>query len=676
MVETGRSIRIDLLADGDLSGVIPGQHTVLEAASGSLLQALRLRDSFFALRCGLTSVAVSFGGHLPASLWAFIRGSETHNPCRVHTSQVLERAKSFIGLDIPQELVPVDHSCLVWSPGSMYSFKHLADTLDVLWSGSYKGEKSTEERAGLRAKSETACERQDSQLATRCRIWNVEEAHKLTRLVALNPEHSQKAFPLSRSDDLANVDDGAGGLRAVPDKLQEKAISTAIHVGCRGPAARVAGAAAAMTVEGYARLWHHSVVQDFACTDGERHAISVVQRNWSALRAARQNDENRPVPHILNTPLIGQLEDKNISSEQFTAQISAVGKKAEASIPVPVVGAVIGGVAGAACGGFYANSLVRGAWRLSGHVPAFRVPKLSGAIGASRQIPFTFHGKVSDCPELVLRDITMGSSRGIFLIGAVLCAARLCLPTSFAVPSRPARRDNEFKVSSLELRATSSEYHMGQDGLHDGASLAGLSGLALKPRFSRVHRSAGFGGSGLSGKWGCYKTEGDIDAYWKAAGLPWLARKGLQLMDWGAGKNQNVREFAQEADDIEMEYSFQGPGLGGLGFTEKYKVGNGVQEITRMGGAKILVDPVWESDSVLRVTNMNPAKQTQGWTKSVLGGSKDEEAKKEASESEAAGDGEVIDVHRFYIEKDSLVLEADSSPSGGPVVKWFLHKLE
>lgn len=270
----------------------------------------------------------------------------------------------------------------------------------------------------------------------------------------------------------------------------------------------------------------------------------------------------------------------------------------------------------------------------------------------------------------------MGSSRGIFLIGAVLCAARLCLPTSFAVPSRPARRDNEFKVSSLELRATSSEYHMGQDGLHDGASLAGLSGLVLKPRFSRVHRSAGFGGSGLSGKWGCYKTEGDIDAYWKAAGLPWLARKGLQLMDWGAGKNQNVREFAQEADDIEMEYSFQGPGLGGLGFTEKYKVGNGVQEITRMGGAKILVDPVWESDSVLRVTNMNPAKQTQGWTKSVLGGSKDEEAKKEASESEAAGDGEVIDVHRFYIEKDSLVLEADSSPSGGPVVKWFLHKLE
>ena len=155
-----------------------------------------------------------------------------------------------------------------------------------------------------------------------------------------------------------------------------------------------------------------------------------------------------------------------------------------------------------------------------------------------------------------------------------------------------------------------SEYRMDQDGLHDRAVLAGFSAPAFKPRFSRVHRSAGFGGSGLSGKWGCYKTEGDIDAYWKAAGLPWLARKGLQLMDWGAGKNQNVREFAQAADDIEMDYSFQGPGLGGLGFTEKYKVGNGVQEITRMGGAKILVDPVWESDSVLRVTSLSSARSS------------------------------------------------------------------
>jgi len=196
---------------------------------------------------------------------------------------------------------------------------------------------------------------------------------------------------------------------------------------------------------------------------------------------------------------------------------------------------------------------------------------------------------------------------------------------------------------------------------------------------SVVSCAAGFSGTGLSGKWGCFKTEGDIDAYWKATGLPWLARKGLQLMDWGAGKNQNIREFSQEGDSIKMEYSFDGPGLGGLGFTETYSVGKGVQQITRMGGAKILVDPVWESDTVLRVTNMNPAKQSEGWAKSLIPGGKDADAavatEEEMKEEEAKG--KLIDVHRFYMdeaEKDVLVLEADSSKSGGPVVKWFLRK--
>ena len=208
-----------------------------------------------------------------------------------------------------------------------------------------------------------------------------------------------------------------------------------------------------------------------------------------------------------------------------------------------------------------------------------------------------------------------------------------------------------------------------------------------------------FSRSFLSGKWGCYKTEGDIDGYWKATGLPWLARKGLQLMDWGAGKNQNIREFLQEGDKIKMDYSFDGPGLGGLGFTEAYTVGSGVQEITRMGGAKILVDPAWESDSVLRVQNMNPAKQTKGWAKTLLSGwaslsfpfscihicisfyiiciwsyshicicaflsgGEDADAEKQMVDGEGdasvgnvarrswgAGDAEVIDVHRFYLE--------------------------
>ena len=208
------------------------------------------------------------------------------------------------------------------------------------------------------------------------------------------------------------------------------------------------------------------------------------------------------------------------------------------------------------------------------------------------------------------RDSDMNASRAIVRLACLvlLCTVvRLSFLTSSAFASPCSRPSGGLSVPALH--AESSALPNPKPHRYGSCNLAllalGLSALALRPQMTkttRVQRFAGFGGSGLSGKWGCYKTEGDIDGYWKATGLPWLARKGLQLMDWGAGKNQNIREFSQKADDIEMEYSFQGPGLGALGFTEKYKVGNGTQVITRMGGAKILVDPVWESDSVLRVT--------------------------------------------------------------------------
>lgn len=215
-------------------------------------------------------------------------------------------------------------------------------------------------------------------------------------------------------------------------------------------------------------------------------------------------------------------------------------------------------------------------------------------------------------------------------------------------------------------------------------ALGAVCGGALQGRqLSRVkaHASGSLEAGGLNGKWGCVKTEGDIDAYWKACGLPWLARKGLQLMDWGAGKNQNVREFTQTGNDLKMDYSFTGPGLGGLGFTETYTVGKGVQDITRMGGATILVDPVWDGSSLV-IANALPAKQTEGWAKGLLGGQSDDSVTPNQAENKEGGTssekGNPLDVHRFYMddsEKDTLILEADSTPSGGPVVKWFLRKL-
>jgi len=120
-------------------------------------------------------------------------------------------------------------------------------------------------------------------------------------------------------------------------KLQEKIVSGALHLGCRGPAAKVAGAAAAMTVEGYAL---------YKEIDGHRQELG---RNVIS-------DE--------------QYTEK-ICESSITSSGRAIGSLAgaaigQASIPVPVVGAVIGGVVGGACGGFHANSLIKGAWRLSG----------------------------------------------------------------------------------------------------------------------------------------------------------------------------------------------------------------------------------------------------------------------------------------------------------------------
>ncbi|CAE7216506.1 unnamed protein product [Symbiodinium pilosum] len=310
--------RVELLRDGDVCGVLPGQHTVFEADSGSLLQALRLKDSFMALRRGRVQT-FQVSRQLPSA--SLVRYPPPFGPIsEVECGQVLQRAEGFLGLDISE----------------------VRERLLQL---------GLSDQAGVEAVAESLV---SFCVTGVCRLWNVEDAHKRARRASATAEVRESSLKCSgtaarvlRCDDVSNiVDDDAGhrnskplpgALPAVPEKLQEKAISTAIHVGCRGPAARVAGAAAAMTVEGYA-------------------LYKEIGRHCE------------------------QLEVKNISSDQFTERICestvsssgrAIGSLAgaamgQASIPVPVVGAVIGGVAGAACGGFYANSLVRGAWRLSG----------------------------------------------------------------------------------------------------------------------------------------------------------------------------------------------------------------------------------------------------------------------------------------------------------------------
>eukprot|EP00933_Yihiella_yeosuensis_P061800 TRINITY_DN64657_c0_g1_i1.p1 TRINITY_DN64657_c0_g1~~TRINITY_DN64657_c0_g1_i1.p1 ORF type:complete len:281 (-),score=46.45 TRINITY_DN64657_c0_g1_i1:198-1040(-) len=255
------------------------------------------------------------------------------------------------------------------------------------------------------------------------------------------------------------------------------------------------------------------------------------------------------------------------------------------------------------------------------------------------------------------------------LVLALLRLTRLDLwnlSFSFAGPQQRALRIRQLQARSQVKPAASGAMFSRKHSTNPTTS-----------RSSVAMRAAGFD---VSGNWGCYKTEGDIDAYWKATGLPWLPRKGFQLMEWGAGKNTNFRKFTQTGDEIKMEYSFDGPGLGGLGFTETYTVGKGVQQITRMGGAKIYVEPLWESESVLKVTNMAPDKQTENWAAGLVTGGKDKadaDVANVESDVEEKAKGTVIDVHRFYVDKEDasvLILEADSTSSGGPVVKWFLRK--
>ena len=306
--------RVEILQDGNVQNLAVGDHVVLEAASGLLLHALRLEDGhFLAFRSGRVQT-FQVARRLPAA-------SQVRYPAPFALETEADRgaaacrARQFLGFDmakVAQNLGETD--------GSAACEALLAERLI------------------------TFC------VTGMCWDWHVAEAHRAARIFDPIKGDRQETTVPPAGPEVSNVDESGGNnspesktlkssskLDAIPDRLQEKALSTAVHVGCRGSAARAAGAAAAMTVEGYA-------------------LYKEIGKHCE------------------------QLEEKNISSDQFAERICestvsssgrAIGSLAgaamgQASIPVPIVGAVIGGVAGATCGGFYANSLVRGAWRLSG----------------------------------------------------------------------------------------------------------------------------------------------------------------------------------------------------------------------------------------------------------------------------------------------------------------------
>lgn len=120
--------------------------------------------------------------------------------------------------------------------------------------------------------------------------------------------------------------------------LKEKGLNAVLHAGLRGgQVAKVAGVAAALSCEGY--NLYQEVVQH-----GEKHKEGNINSDQYQERIC---------------------ESAVTSSSRCVGGLAgaAVG---QAAIPVPVVGALIGGLVGAAAGGLQANSMVRGALRLSG----------------------------------------------------------------------------------------------------------------------------------------------------------------------------------------------------------------------------------------------------------------------------------------------------------------------
>lgn len=123
----------------------------------------------------------------------------------------------------------------------------------------------------------------------------------------------------------------------VSEGHSKELLSTAVHVGLRGPAAKIAGAAAAIGCEGYA------LYKDIGDHQQQR---------------AKQN--------ISSDQFKERVTDSTITSSGRALGGLAGAVAGQAAIPVPIVGAMVGGIVGAAAGGLHASSFSQGIMKLSG----------------------------------------------------------------------------------------------------------------------------------------------------------------------------------------------------------------------------------------------------------------------------------------------------------------------
>lgn len=331
------AVLFEALAGGDPNASPVGAHVLLEANGGALLNAVRMPDGLVAFRGGRVQ-HFQVARALPAAT-AVIYPPPFGLPTDAEAIQAIERARGLVGLSA------VDLAMRLEGAGAQ---------ADELATG------------GEAAMSECLCSFCTTGVA---KYWRVTQAYHARMHPASKPEallEGSTAPPQTQSSALAAPLAPASGNQLVPvlaesklgaaegnaetaietsaaprsqlsHTIREKAVHTAVHVGLRGSAAKIAGAAAAIGCEGYA------LYQDVG-----GHSEKL-----------QNNDISKD-----------QFQER-VAESTITSSGRAIGGLAgaaagQAAIPVPLVGAVIGGVLGAGVGGLHANSFARGAFRLSG----------------------------------------------------------------------------------------------------------------------------------------------------------------------------------------------------------------------------------------------------------------------------------------------------------------------
>eukprot|EP00927_Polykrikos_kofoidii_P040166 TRINITY_DN34383_c0_g1_i1.p1 TRINITY_DN34383_c0_g1~~TRINITY_DN34383_c0_g1_i1.p1 ORF type:complete len:435 (+),score=71.66 TRINITY_DN34383_c0_g1_i1:123-1427(+) len=360
------ALRIDALAVGDVKLASVGDHVVLEASGGALMHVVRMPDGVCSLRAGAVKY-FQVARALPAA--AVVRYPPPFaSPNKDERVQAVERARGFIGKTSAEVIDWLARSgadgaeltvnagegmiaeCLAsycvtgfsrcWRVGEAYHASKSAHVRDVP-TVALVGQPPVVSRPAVTQAPSSA-----SGLPT---LPNgVPAAATDTSILAEPSESFWQLSPPSANIGESSTSNGSatfpqlenslGSIGGTPtNNIHHRAVETVVHVGMRGPIAKLAGAAAAVGFEGY-----------------------------NLYREVGEHQE--------------KLEDKKINSLQFQERctesaVTSSGRvmgglagaaAGQAAIPVPLVGAVVGGLVGAAAGGFHANSLVAGAMRLAG----------------------------------------------------------------------------------------------------------------------------------------------------------------------------------------------------------------------------------------------------------------------------------------------------------------------